>query len=392
MRGASLILVALIAASCAEDDGCVSDAECAGARICRDGDCQTLCTSNQACAPAICTSLTMVSSCACDVTHACDTDCACDAECRFCQAADPATTTLTERGKARVEAGPLGAIIEAAGVTVSIPPGALLETVEIRLTVFDEQAIALWPPLRLARAARVQLPPDLWPPEQTGVVLRRTSHGVEYVSPIDRGGPLAAFGVEQLATFVQVKLRGTGEAWALGDYYPARPEYAVIDHGAKRAFVDRCLVPISAVEDRHDPVESHRWAGPGRWQAEAYLASTEVADTAEALDALLRARLASLGDYRLWLNGAWDSSRSRQVPTLRGRRSHHDAGAAVDVVPCRLEGDRCRKVTEIGEAALLGVAADLALEAGFEWVWYEDQRHVHASRASPSVFKRCAAR
>ncbi len=377
----SLLLVAL--QGCREPGVCEADGECLGAQICRSGSCQKVCTSDRGCAPGVCRAVAAAGKCACDTTHACDPDCSCDLECRYCQSTDPAAATLTERASSRTTVSVLGAMLDADGVQVTIPPGAARQNHELTLTVFDEGAITLWPPLELDMPAVISLPPDRWPAEVGGVVLARDGDSVAHVGNFTAG----MFTVDRLATFVPIELDGTGGRWALGDFYPDKPEWEVVDHGKLRSFDSGCLVAMAAIDDRHDPVQSSWWGGKGRHGGEAFQASREVAESVERLSDLLQDRLRGLGDYRLWLNGAWDSSRSRKVRSLRGRRSHHDAGAAVDLVPCRMSRGRCTKVTDLAEEALMGITADLAVEAGFDWVWYEDPRHIHASRTSPSVFR-----
>jgi hypothetical protein len=73
---------------------------------------------------------------------------------------------------------------------------------------------------------------------------------------------------------------------------------------------------------------------------------------------LVQAEFPSL---KLRITEAWDDSRTH------ARTSRHLEGRAVDVT------------TSDRDAAKLGRLAGLAVEAGFDWVFFEDELHVHSS-------------
>jgi hypothetical protein len=81
----------------------------------------------------------------------------------------------------------------------------------------------------------------------------------------------------------------------------------------------------------------------------------------QRLSRLNRLVQAEWDGVRVRVTEAWDEDREH------GPQSAHYAGRAVDLTTSDLDGDK------------LGRLAFLAVQAGFDWVYFEDRTHVHAS-------------
>ncbi|MGB8506919.1 MAG: hypothetical protein WCD76_00805 [Pyrinomonadaceae bacterium] len=81
----------------------------------------------------------------------------------------------------------------------------------------------------------------------------------------------------------------------------------------------------------------------------------------EKVDALARLVRAEFPGIRLRITEAWDDS------TVHASTSRHLEGRAVDLTTSDRDGRK------------LGRLAGLAVEAGFDWVFFENPLHVHAS-------------
>lgn len=319
--------------------------------------------------------------------------------------------------RATATIGPRGGSLVSQGVTVEIPGGALPEAREFLLRVTQGPVIEVTPDTLLGLPARIILSADVWPPGDDGYVLREVGEEAYWAADLERSAGATTFAVSSFSTHRVVRSSRTfGRAdasacrvtWGRGDAFPTRIESD--STGARnlgslaaiRANGD-CLVDArgqpSLARIPADPVSRcrgqccvrARCAGSSdaagcqctnpdccfltRDDREAFQMSPEAASALGRVRD--RVRAGALGpNLDVYLNGAFDSS-----GRVHASDSYHSFGAALDLVLCDSSRSGCPKVTD---PQVLGKLPPLLVGAGFSWVLYENDRHVHASIASPT--------
>jgi hypothetical protein len=86
----------------------------------------------------------------------------------------------------------------------------------------------------------------------------------------------------------------------------------------------------------------------------------------EKVDALAELVKAEFPGLKLRITAAWDENPKRGKP-IHAPTSRHLEGRAVDITTSDRDGKK------------LGRLGSLAVEAGFDWVFFENSLHVHAS-------------
>jgi len=269
--------------------------------------------------------------------------------------------------------GPDGGVIHEGSVTVVIPPDALDRTAVFDVRVDAGGDLVFTPDLVLASPAIIGFAPA------------DPSFGLDD-APDTAGSPpdarvyfqarhLASFHLPEVAPFA-TPLGLDAAPWAVrertgaieADFTQAPPvEWTEIG--------PECLVSAAdLVDGRFD--RAYRVRRREREPDEATTLSREARDALATASALVPE---ALPGYRLWLNGAWDSSGA-----IHGSTSFHNLGAAVDLTLASWNGRRWVKARP-ADPAVLGRLPALLQVSGFTWVWFENRRHVHASITSPSL-------
>ncbi len=319
-------------------------------------------------------------------------------------------------GSTTATIGPDGGVISVAGITVTIPPGALTAPMAFTLTRFNENEMSLAPHAEFLIPVTVRF--DGVSAQNRYALHRRDDGTLHELGEMFSDGNGAAFQASSfschyVASPKNVTLLSDGardpKGWDEGDSLVGSDvaNSDIPDGITEKDVTASCLTDVKDDKFPEDPITP----APGRTQDEAHLM------TNEAAAALRRARNAltgpELGGYDLWLNGAWDSSGSLHSPNrdpegqwdapaghkdFKGRlRDRHYYGAAIDVVLCKKTGETCIDASSKINDALLGKLADIMDVAGFDWVWWEPtsvcggtvsaRTHIHASISSPSVSK-----
>lgn len=321
-------------------------------------------------------------------------------------AADAPTSTPTASSTATV--GPAGGVIAAAGVTVTIPAGALGAPLDLTLTRYGDREMSLTPHVDFLVPVKVRF--DGMGTDDR-LVLRQRDDGVvdELGEPFDEAGGAAfltsSFSCHHLAKLAALGADGWKEGTSLagGDVANTRIPDGITHQDVTAA----CLTSVKDDGFREDSITKVA----SRTQDEAHLMTEEAAAALRKVRQALPG--AGLGDYDLWLTGAWDSSglvhaRTRDPEgkldapkgseAFTGRlRDRHYYGAAIDVVLCKKSGQGCLDDTAKVHDVALGKLAALMAASGFTWVWWEPAlvcdgtlrsgAHVHASISSPSLVK-----
>lgn len=148
-------------------------------------------------------------------------------------------------------------------------------------------------------------------------------------------------------------------AWAtdddlkLGDRVPDKTEAAV---------VKEATAPIKRGSPEFDALTVNANADVGFDSDDAHRMTAKVSDKVNALASLVKVEWTG---YKLHVNAAWSDD------PVHKPKSTHLEGRAVDIV---VEDSTGKK-----DKTKLGRLGRLAVKAGFEWVWFEDANHVHAS-------------
>lgn len=297
-------------------------------------------------------------------------------------------------GSTSATIGEDGGTLKAAGVTVTLPPGSLPASTLLKLEVFEGPLIRITPDLGVAVAAEVALGDDVWPADKAGIGMHLASSGEWYrlgdLTPTPRGMAFTTFEFSDVMPKAPTAAPDDclGTIWQVQDVCGNPTESTVTTVPVKATRVNaECLRNVQSLVGANYDLVDKSYGGANRRDDEGTLMSQEAA----AALAKVVGEVAEIGDgsYRLWLNGAWDSSQ-----TKHDGGSFHYTGAAVDLALCRVGADGKCHVKEakdkVTDPALLGQVPGLLLKYGFNWVWYEDTRHIHASISSPSL-SQCAA-
>jgi hypothetical protein len=265
------------------------------------------------------------------------------------------------------------------GLTVVIPPGALLEDTVLTLEVEASGQVHFDPHVTLERAAVVGFSSSSRAPEssETGAIEQGGPPGREPAEP------RAWFNVRRLSTFSLSDAATIAEPLGFNDTpWPVRgasarwePDHVFLPSIDRADVTPDCLVSASdLIEDRHD--RPYRLLRLGRQPEEATTMSAE----ARAAFATARVLMAEvMPGYDLWVNGAWDSS-----GRIHRANSTHYFGAALDLSLASWTGRSWRKMKP-ADPSLLGLVPDILRMSGFSWVLFENRRHIHASISSPSL-------
>ena len=289
-------------------------------------------------------------------------------------------------GRARI--GPGGGDVDVGGgLSISVPAGALTADVEITAT-FDYAGAILrvLPDLEFVAPVRVNLPAQLVEPSNDRVVLRQISGAWHAAAELPAGAtsyeawgfsahkwqvvrtaePCGDWGVGQWSGRYERQIDGVRDATFLAELH-TNPSAHLVD---AVAFGGAALAGTLT----QAPSTKHGRACPVRSPGENVLVSSEVAAALKEARKCLRA--SNLG-FDIVIHGGYDSSGCiHSSPT-----DAHSFGAAVDLSVCKY-GEQGRCVPTPSSNRLLGAAL---ARAGFEFIHYEDEGHVHAAKVSPSV-------
>lgn len=338
--------------------------------------------------------------------------------------------------------GPGGGSFGAQGVRITIPSGALADERNFTLQVSAGPELDVEPDTEFLVPVRVDLSEPAWAPGEGATVLRRIDGEFYAVAEIEPGG--TSFEVTGF-TVLRVRTHATcGQKWEIGDASPSRNESAQtgerdptriegIRNAALRNEADPCLVDIRHMRpelSRSDPVSLGKGTCDGKaksaaerdapcgavagrnaatgtckmgrctyknekcvWWEPCTAATCTVAKctyernksepflmSRPAAAALSRAQdrvRDALGpDWKIWINGGLDASGRFHEPD-----SYHAYGAALDLSLCK--SPCTQKASQADLDKHLATLSKQLAGAGFDWVHYEDDRHVHVSIASP---------
>jgi len=147
--------------------------------------------------------------------------------------------------------------------------------------------------------------------------------------------------------------RGLGSALELGQYYPP------IAEAQASGVLQSPIAPGSRESARLTRVRSERIVFKDEEGTSAdRMMTARLAERTLALSKLVEGEWP---DVRLRVTDAWDSDAEH------GGKSLHYEARAVDMTTSDLDSGK------------LGRLARLAVEAGFDWVYFENRQHVHAS-------------
>lgn len=162
---------------------------------------------------------------------------------------------------------------------------------------------------------------------------------------------LSGCGAEQVPSLS--KRQALPQRLSVGDAFPNQPEAAV--SGRLHAPVsrnDRGFQRLVENRDRRIVFKNEEKSGADRLMTAAL---------SRRLSRLARAVQGEWPGVRLRVTEAWDEEREH------GKRSLHYEGRAADLTTTDLDSSK------------LGRLASLAVQSGFDWVYYENRSHVHVS-------------
>lgn len=149
------------------------------------------------------------------------------------------------------------------------------------------------------------------------------------------------------------KKQGRLRPLSVGDAFPNRPEVEVSGRLRTRVTrADRGFHQLVESRDSHIVFKNEEKSGADRLMTKSL---------ARSLSRLARRVEREWPGVRLRVTEAWDEEGEH------GEQSLHYAGRAADLTTTDLD------------SAKLGRLASLAVQSGFDWVFYENQTHVHVS-------------
>lgn len=320
-------------------------------------------------------------------------------------------------------------MLEADGVRVVIPAGALTSPMKLELSVTtdDGPTITVSPSVIFAKPVEVIVEGTLWPAARQGHASRLHADGSHHVAFLSESGDGVTF---ETPGFSSIALRasseGTGScfedprAWCPGSRLGEAHDLpsAIPFHGADgtqlRASLEACLSDVALwaagadstsllepkpgstaekatfdIQGKNGIYEKTHHCGPG---ACADHLCTEGREDAEKFQTtpLLAGAMADLSSklqtdypgYQLWINGAYDSS-----GCVHSTRSNHYGGSAIDLdlykdgTKVANEGEELGVLAALTHEVLSQVAADNGAKV---FVFYEHD-HVHAELTKPDA-------
>jgi hypothetical protein len=279
--------------------------------------------------------------------------------------------SLTARGwEKQVTVAPTGGTVEAGGVVLDVPTGALAGQQQLTMTVrryADRLTIDVQPEVHFLVPVRVVVGPNQWPVAERALVLREATDGMWDGTSLRPDGDVSVYLTDHFSANHIVRATGTvfgplnfrlgqGIRYRASQLPTAEYTNSDICTLASGTFLDQCgLPPAQATEDSQklcNDIRDHlvdarmyvdgfddasaraSFCGGARTEAEAYLLQPDLraalADVKAAFDGSPLS-----GTLKLWLNGAYDSSgiRTRQGG-LPSPTDMHASGRAIDLGLC----------------------------------------------------------
>lgn len=300
-----------------------------------------------------------------------------------------------------------GGLLEAAGVTVRVSPGALSAPTELRMTVTrsgDFPVIDFTPDVRFEQHVRIEIARDWW--TATGDVYAMRVHGENghYANDVNEEANLVWFEIPGFSrvrfAYYSALISQPGVSWSKDTAFSWEKQGDFVTRGRQRltfpntdicysspslyenrrcAHPDDCqairanLVPVSvgaqghvAGTDTATSVIYHPDFGASiltsycdrqqRPSNENVMMSPEVREALDVLSGLVAARFG--GKRRLWLNAAVDST-----GYWHETQSRHYSGRAVDLDLCVVSNSGACNTKVDNKSDDLGTLADLAFHA-----------------------------